>query len=65
MAASCIKILPSGLRQFLATKSPLKMKKNAFYLTSKTFFVLKLFKFLSKVLVMQQNGLSKGEFQNL
>ena len=37
----------SGLRQFLATASPLKMKKNAFYLTSKTLFVIKIFKFLS------------------
>ena len=37
----------SGLRQFLATESPLKMMKNAFYFTSKSFFVLKAFKFLS------------------
>ena len=36
----------SGLRQFLATKSPLKMMKNAFYLTSKVLFVLKMFKVL-------------------
>ena len=36
-----------GLRQFLASKSPLKMMKNAFYFTSKALFVLKLFKFLS------------------
>ena len=38
---------PSGLRKFLATESPLKMMKNAFYFTSKTLFVLKIFKFLS------------------
>ena len=37
----------SGLRQFLATESPLKMMKNAFYFTSKALFVLKIFKFLS------------------
>ena len=37
----------SGLRQFLATESPLKMMKNAFYFTSKPLFVLKIFKFLS------------------
>ena len=38
---------PSGLRQFLGTASPLKVLKNAFYFTSKNFFVLKIFKFLS------------------
>ena len=37
----------SGLRQFLGTATPLKMLKNAFYFTSKVFFVLKIFKFLS------------------
>ena len=37
----------SGLRQFLANESPLKMMKNAFYFTLKALFVLKLFKFLS------------------
>ena len=37
----------SGLRQFLAIESPLKMKKNAFCFTSKTLFVLKIFTFLS------------------
>ena len=37
----------SGLREILATDSPLKMMKNAFYLTSKALFVLKIFKFLS------------------
>ena len=30
----------SGLRQFLVTKSPLKLMKNAFYFISKSFFVL-------------------------
>ena len=37
----------SGLRQFLATESPLKMMKNAFYFTSKTISILKIFQFLS------------------
>ena len=37
----------SGLRQFLATESPLKIMKNAFYFTSKAHFVLKVFRFLS------------------
>ena len=37
----------SGLRQFFATESPLKMMKNAFYFTSKALFVLKIFRFLS------------------
>ena len=37
----------SSLRQFLATKSPLKMMKKTFYFTLKTLFVLKMFKFLS------------------
>ena len=37
----------SGLRQFLASESPLKMMRNAFYFTSKALFVLKIFKFLS------------------
>ena len=37
----------SGLRQFLATESPLKMMKNAFYFILKALSVLKIFKFLS------------------
>ena len=37
----------SGLRQFLATQSPLKLMKNDFYFTLKALFVLKVFKFLS------------------
>ena len=34
----------SGPRQFLPAKSPLTMMKNAFYITLKTLFVLKIFK---------------------
>ena len=41
-----IKETLSGLRQFLARENPLKMGENAFYLTSKAIFVLKVFKFL-------------------
>ena len=37
----------SGLKQFLATESPIKMMKNAFYFTSKALLVLKIFKYLS------------------
>ena len=37
----------SGLRQFFATESPLKMMKDDFYFTSKALFILKIFKFLS------------------
>ena len=37
----------SGLKQFLATESPLKVMKNAFYFTLKALFVLKIYKFLS------------------
>ena len=40
----------SGLRQFLANESPLKMMKNAFYFTLKVLFVLKIIKVLSWVL---------------
>ena len=39
----------SGLRQFLAAESPLKMMENIFYFTSKAFSVLKIFKFLSRL----------------
>ena len=42
-----IKGVLSGLGQFLTSESPLKMMKNAFYFTSKAFFILKIFSFLS------------------
>ena len=41
-----IKGILSGLRQLLATESPLKMMKNVHF-TTKALFVLKIFKFLS------------------
>ena len=37
----------SGLTQFSANQSPLKMTKNVFYFTLKAFFVVKIIKFLS------------------
>ena len=45
--ATKIKGALSGVKQFLATESPLKIMKNAFYFTLKAHFVLKIFKFLS------------------
>ena len=42
----------SGLRQFSAAESPLKMMKNAFYFTSKALFVLKVFQFCLDFLVV-------------
>ena len=36
----------SGLKQFLATESPLKMMKNAFYFTLRALFILKIFKLM-------------------
>ena len=39
----------SGLELFLATKSPFKMMKYAFYFMLKVLFVIKIFKFLSRV----------------
>ena len=42
-----LKGAPLGLREFLATGSPSKIMKNAFYFTLKALFVLKIFKFLS------------------
>ena len=40
-----VKVALSGLRQFSAAESPLKMMKNTFYFTSKSLFVLKIFFF--------------------
>ena len=46
-----------GLRQFLATESPLKMMKNTFYFTLKALFVLKIIKFLSELFGLIGKGL--------
>ena len=43
-----VKAALSGLREFSATESPLKVIKNAFYFASKAFFTLKIFRFLSR-----------------
>ena len=45
-ARACFKDALSGLRQFLAAESLLKMMKNAFYLNLKVLFVLEIFQFL-------------------
>ena len=47
MKQCAFKGVPPGLRQFLATESPLKMMKNPFYFTLKALFVLKIFIILS------------------
>ena len=39
----------SSLIQLLTTQSPLKMMENAFCFTLKALFVLKIFKFLSRL----------------
>ena len=39
----------SGLKQFLATEGLLRMTKNAFYFIIKALFILKVFKFLSRL----------------
>ena len=43
----CFRGALSGLRQFFASESPLKMMKSAFYFILKALFILKIFKFLS------------------
>ena len=48
----------SGLRQFLASESPLKMMKSAFYFTLKALFVFNI-SFCLDFLVMYQSGLIK------
>ena len=50
----------SGLRKFLATESPLKVIKKAFYFPLKALFVLKIFKFCVDFLVMYENGLIRN-----
>ena len=47
----------SGLTQYLADESPLKMMKNNFYFTLKALFVLKIFEFCLDFSVMEKNGL--------
>ena len=47
LIANIVKSSVSGLTRFLATKSPWKVMKNAFYFIWKALFVLKISKFLS------------------
>ena len=47
--AKNLKAALSGLREFLATKIPLKIMKNIFYFTLKALFFLKIFNFLSSL----------------
>ena len=47
----------SDMRHFLATNSPLKLIKNAFYFTLKTFFFSRFLNFCLDFLIMQKNGL--------
>ena len=55
----CFKGALSGLRQYLATESPLKMMKNAFFPPQKLFSSLRYLSFCHDFLVMYQNGLIK------
>ena len=55
----------SGLRQFLATENPLKIVKIAFYFTSKSLFVLKIFTFLSSLFGHVAKQLDKNDKVNL
>ena len=54
----------SGLRQFLAAESSLKMMKNTSYFTSKALFVLKIFKFLSFIFWLCKKRLDKKDKVN-
>ena len=58
----------SDLTPFLAAENPLKMMKNVFFFfffTSKTFFVLKIFKFLSWVFGHIAKRIEKKEKKDL
>ena len=48
---------PSGLRQFLETKSSLKMMKNTFHFTLKALFFLKYLNFCLELWVMYKKSL--------
>ena len=54
----------SGLKQFLAAENPLKMMKNTFYFMSKALFVLKIFKFLSRLFGHAAKWLDKKDKVN-
>ena len=46
-----------GLRRFLASESPLKMKKSSFYFTLKSFFISKYLNFCLEFSIIEKNGL--------
>ena len=48
LIANIVKDAVLGLRQFLATESPWKLMKSAFYFILKAFFVLKIFGHVEK-----------------
>ena len=54
----------SGMRQFLATESALKMMKNTFYFTLKALFVPQIFKFLSCIFGHVAKRLDKNDQVN-
>ena len=55
--SSSVKGALSRLRQFLATESPLKMVKNAFYFTLKTFLPSRYLNFCLDFLVIYKSSL--------
>ena len=60
-----VKGLLSGLRQFMAIESPLKMMNNAFYFILKGPFVLEIFTFLSWPFGYEEKHLDKKIMVNL
>ena len=54
----------SNVKQFLATKSPLKMIKNIFYFTLKALLILKIFNFLSSIFVNAEKRLDSKDKVN-
>ena len=64
---SYLKFKSLNIQSVLFNKSPLKLMKNAFYLTLKTFFVLKIFKFLSWIFghVVKTSSLEKFKSLNI
>ena len=51
---SSIKAALLGLKQFLATESPLEMMENAFYFTSKALFVSKMHVFFKRKIFIRK-----------
>ena len=53
-----IKSTLSGLRQFLTTANLFEMMNNAFYVTLKALFILKILKFLSRIFGLVEKPLN-------